>query len=71
MKTTRSVTKECVATFIIIDSNAKMKLFKISQCPKDCGSVDRAVACEAKGHWFDSQSGHMPGLQARSTVGGV
>ena len=27
-----------------------------------CGSVDRVLACEPKGHWFDSQSGHMPGL---------
>ena len=26
-------------------------------------------ACEAKGRWFNSQSGHMPGLQARSPVG--
>ena len=24
-----------------------------------------------KGHWFDSQSGQMPGLQARSPVEGV
>ena len=29
-----------------------------------CGSVDWALACETKGHWFTSQSGHMPGLQA-------
>ena len=32
-----------------------------------CGSVD----WEPKGHRFDSQSGHMPGLRARSPVGGV
>ena len=24
-----------------------------------------------KGHWFNSQSGHMPGLWARSSVGGT
>ena len=30
-----------------------------------------SVACEPKGRWFNSQSGHMPGLQARSPVGGV
>ena len=24
------------------------------------------LACETKGRWFDSQSGHMPGLQASS-----
>ena len=35
-----------------------------------CSSVDWAQACEAKGHPFDSQSEHMPGLQARSPVGG-
>ena len=28
-------------------------------------------ACEPKSHWFDFQSGHMPGLQARSPVGGL
>ena len=30
-------------------------------CPGCHGSVD-SVDCEAKGHRFDSQSGHMPGL---------
>ena len=39
--------------------------------PGYCGSVDRMPACEARGCWFDSQSGHMPGLQARSPVGGL
>ena len=28
-------------------------------------------ACEPKGRWLDSQSGPMPGLQARSPVGGA
>ena len=37
--------------------------------PGWCGSVDWAAACELKGHRFDSQSGHMPGLWARSPVG--
>ena len=36
-----------------------------------CGSVDWASACEPKGHRFDSWSGHMPGLWARSPVGGA
>ena len=27
--------------------------------------------CEPMGHQFDSQSGHMPGLQTRSPVGGM
>ena len=39
--------------------------------PGWCGSVDWVQACEPKGRWFDSQSGHMPGLQARSPVGGT
>ena len=29
-----------------------------------------SAGCELKGCWFDSQSGHMPGLWARSPVGG-
>ena len=40
------------------------------QCSGWCGSVDWVLACEPKGHQFNSQSGHMPGLQARSSVGG-
>ena len=36
-----------------------------------CGSVDGAPACKPKGHRFDSHSGHMPGLWARSPVGGA
>ena len=33
-----------------------------------CDSVDWALACERKGCQFDSRSGHMPGLLARSLV---
>ena len=40
-------------------------------CPGWCGSVDWVLACEPKCCWFDSQSGHMPGLWARSPVGHV
>ena len=29
-----------------------------------CGSVGWALACELKGHWFDSWSGHIPGSRA-------
>ena len=36
-----------------------------------CGSGDWAPACEPKGHQFNSQSGHMPVLWARSPVGGM
>ena len=39
--------------------------------PGWCGSVDWASACELKGHQFDSWPGHMPGLWARSPVGGA
>ena len=28
-----------------------------------------SVGCESKGRWFNSQSGHMPGLRARSPMG--
>ena len=34
--------------------------------PGWCGSVNWALACEPKSHRLDSQSGHMPGLLARS-----
>ena len=37
--------------------------------PAWCGSVDGAPACEPKSHRFNSQSGHTPGLQARSPEG--
>ena len=35
------------------------------------GSPDWCGPCKPKGHQFHSQSGHMPGLQARSLVGGL
>ena len=38
--------------------------------PGWCGSVDWVLACRLKGGQFDSQSGHMSGLQARSPLGG-
>ena len=34
-----------------------------------CGLVDWVAACELKGCWFNSQSGHMPGFLARSHPG--
>ena len=36
--------------------------------PGWCRLVDWVLACEPKGHWFDSQSGHLCGLRARSPV---
>ena len=37
--------------------------FKHIPCPDRCGSVARALSRKAKGHVFDSRSGHMPGLR--------
>ena len=34
-----------------------------------CGSVGWALSCKLKGYWFNSQSGHMPGFEARSWLG--
>ena len=52
--------------------NVKLNYFKYhSLDPGWCGSVDWASACEPKGHQFNSQSGHMPGLQVRCPVGGM
>ena len=39
--------------------------------PGWCKSVDSALVYELKHLWFDSLSGHMPGLQARSPVWGI
>ena len=39
--------------------------------PGWCGWVDWVPACKLKGRWFESQSGHVPGLWARSPVGSV
>ena len=39
--------------------------------PGWCGSVDWAPACKLMGHRFNSLSGHMLGLGARSLVGGI
>ena len=36
--------------------------------PVWCGSVEWTCPGELKGHWFDSHSEHMPGVQARSLV---
>ena len=39
--------------------------------PGWCGSVDWVPACKPKSHWFDSQSGNLPGLQTRSPDEGL
>ena len=35
-------------------------------CPGWWGSVDWVLACESKGCWFDSQSGHLSGFRTSS-----
>ena len=52
-------------------SQTDLKPFKPILSPSWCGSVDWVPACEPKGCLFNSQSGHMPGLQPRSPVGGA
>ena len=44
---------------------------KPARLPGWYGSVGSALAYELRSHWFDYRSGHMPGLWARSPVGGV
>ena len=59
----------CLAFISAKFSNHVIKIFKIF--PGWCGSVDWVLACEQKGHWFDSWLGHMPGLWARFPDGSV
>ena len=58
--------------FYLFDYFIYLLIFwSIFYCPIWHGSVDWTPGCEAKGGWFDSQSGHMPRLQARSPIGGA
>ena len=41
------------------------------QSPDWCGSVGWVSSCRAKGRQFNSRSGHVPELWARSLVGGA
>ena len=43
--------------------------FEIPNSLDLCGSVGWAPSHKLKGHWLDSQSGHMPRLQVQSPVG--
>ena len=45
--------------------------FKSLPFPGLCGLVDGELACKLKGCWFNSQTGHNPGLQVRSPAGGI
>ena len=70
---TAKLFSKMTAVFYILTSNGGSKFFtskKNITGPSWCGSVDWAPACEPKGRWFDSQSGHMPELWARSAVRG-
>ena len=61
-----------VLTLTLNNAAEVNKLIKRTKlCPGWCGSVDWVPTCEPQGHWFDSQSEHMPGLQARCPVGGA
>ena len=48
-----------------------VQLPRSEECFGWCGSMDWVRACETKGHWFASQSDHMPRLWARSPVGSI
>ena len=63
----------CVKTENHYDLSLKTEkcIKKTQDGPGWCGSMDWAPACEPKGCWFDSRSGHIPGLQATSPVGGT
>ena len=53
------------------DKEGHYIMVKETICPGWCGSVDCMLDCKPKGHWFDSQSGLMPGWWARSPVDGT
>ena len=48
-------------SYSVIVRNWKV-ILKPSGCPNWCGLVGWVLSCKVKGHWFDSQSGHVPGL---------
>ena len=59
-----------------IDNKHRKNLFKkftekAQSRPDECGSVGRALFCKVEGHGLGHRSGHRPGLQGRSLVGGV
>ena len=59
-----------MADFYVVFS-LKIPTVKSHISPGWCGAVELAPGCGPKGPWFNSQSGHMPGLQAQSPVGGT
>ena len=59
------------AQFFVEKYTAHWKEQDRESSPGCCGSVDGVPARGPNGCRLDSQSGHRPGLQARSVVGGV
>ena len=56
---------------IPINEEPPLVLNRLKTSPDWYGSVGWALSHKPKGHQFDSQSGYMLGLQARSQAGGV
>ena len=57
--------------FYLLSFSLPLSLKKTPKTPGWCVSVDGVLACEPRGHQFNSQSRHISGLQARSPVGGA
>ena len=69
------ISSQCLS-FLVCKINTKVVsaswvCYKNCKSPGWCGLVGWVLACEPKGHQFDSQSGYMPGLRATFSVGGV
>ena len=57
-----------------MSSREGISMMQIKNCwsgPDYCSSVGWATTCKTKDDQFNSRSGHMPGLRARSLFGGV
>ena len=48
--------------------SSPMSIKRWRYIPDRCGSVGWTSSCKVKGHWLNSRSGHMPGLQVRSPI---
>ena len=63
----------CCISFLLLHNKLPQNLVveKGKEGPDPCGSIGWMSSHKAKGHLFDSQSGHMPGSQVQSVVGGM
>ena len=61
---------KCVWTKLLNTSGDNWQ-YSSNSSPGWYGSVNWMPACEPNGRWFNSQAGHMPGLWARSPIGGA